>query len=211
MLIRIIYILLFVYSIYAYRRVSRAFKALCLLIWITVVCEYLAYFYYPQPSISAVFGHLYTLGIIVPFYLLFREFLHDQNAWKIMRWIFAIVFLICFFNSVYIESFQLMPTINMNVISLSVILCTLFCYLKMLKQPTSISLVMQSMFWLCTSFLMYHTASFFVFTLSNYFYKNNFSSYLLQEINVVMCCLYYPALGFSLWLNSQESTNERST
>ncbi len=208
--IRLTYILLLVWSLILYKKLSRSFKWVAIMIWLTILHETIA-FVLKRVELPNTFGsHIYSIALVPLFYIIYDRFLKQIPGWPWIRFVYFVVFLFCILNSIFVQSTKIIPSYNLNALSLVVIASSLLFYLKMLKEPISSPIQHQSQFWLNTAILFYHSSSFVIFSLTNHFHLNNYSLSQLKYMNIIMCCVYYPALGYSLWLNAKEMNRERS-
>lgn len=206
--IRIIYLILLLWSIFLFKKVSRPFQWVTVMIWVTVVCEAYAFTLKMMRLPNTIGTHFYSIALVPIFYLIYNSFLKNISGWIWMRFIYLIVFIFCIINSLYVQSPGIIPSYNLNALSLLVITSALLFFLNMLKEPVSSPILRQSKFWMNTAVLFYHASSFVIISLMNHFHSNNFSLSYLKYTNIVMCCIYYPVLGMSLWLNSKERLND---
>jgi hypothetical protein len=203
-IIIIIYVCVSILGIVHYKNLSDAFKGVAWFLWFTsfieIVMGAMAYAQIPNTPIA----HIYTILIGPAYFLIYRHLLNSTSGWRWIQLLFILLFIFCIINSLILEKSPLMPTHGINADNLVVITCALLLYLKMLSEPGEKPLWYHSIFWLNTGIFFYNCSTFFVFTMLNHFYRNQYSTDLLSTTNFVMCCVFYIILGFSLWLNYRE-------
>jgi|GEM_PF-6633316 hypothetical protein len=207
---RIIYILLLFFSISFYPKVTKPFKWLCYFIWITILNESIA-FTLNQLGQKNTFGSPFynTVGLFL-WYLIYNNSLARTASWKWMRFFYVLVFIFFIINSLFWQKLNMLPTYSLNLKALLLIASSLLLFLHMLNEPDKRSIFEQSTFWMNSAVLVYHATTFVTFTITNYLYLNNYPTMIHGHINLVMCWIYYPILGLSLWLNAKEVKHARS-
>jgi len=189
----------------AFSKLSSPYKWVAALLWITSISEFSSLAIYMIWKFNAPIAHLYAALCVVIYYKIYEALLHGRKGWSLIRILFALLLVFCIINSCFIQSIYILPTHSVNATSLLVVTCSLMVFVNMLDEPVSTSLWRQSKFWLNASVFFYHTTSFVVWTVPNYFQANQIMSEIPQYLVPVMCCFFYAALAVSLYLNKREN------
>lgn len=205
------YLILLSGSIYGYTkfsRLSRAFKFLVILVSLITVSE----------TISRILA--YTITITVPAYhfliplqiigytLIFKELFISKYIQKTLIGIGIFVFIISISKSI-VSGLGSFPSLNISVLSLQLILSSLYLFFQIIQNPTESSIFKISQFWLAVGTLIFYAGTFTIFTLSEYIILKGYQMPKWKSaLNTILNCILYGSYFVSFYLESRNPQAE---
>lgn len=196
-----IYIFIVLIGFLLYKKLDAMFK---IILWIIVyinIHENQSFLFQFLEN-SQVAAHLFCVVMTTLFFLVFRTLLKTSKMWHYLKVLFLIALIAIIGNSLFLQDIHTLPTISINIFQLFVVInaCTLFLHL--LNEPNSIPIFRDAVFWFNTSTFIYYSTSYFIFTIPYYLISKHINVNTLGGINMTMCLIYYPIIGYTFYLNA---------
>ena len=159
---------------------------------------------------SQFFVHLYCVIMAILFFGIYSTLIKSSAQLRPIQVFSGFSLVAIILNTIFLQDMYTMPTIGINILQLLVIFnaCMLFMYL--LDKPNSIPMIRDAVFWFNTSTFIYYATSYFIFTIPYFLISNQISVNTTGSINVFLCWLYYPIIGYSFYLNANRAKYETS-
>ncbi|MFN0031542.1 MAG: hypothetical protein ACKVOR_05230 [Flavobacteriales bacterium] len=186
-----------------WQSLSVLFRLVATMFWLTSLVDVLARLTKSPNSNNLWLYHIYNLALSLLFGFIFQQLLGKQKQWKWLKYFFVALLVWGLLNVLFVQSLAELPSYLITPLNLLVIISALLVLRYMLDEPESRILLKQSRFWLCAAFLIYQSSSLFYWTIYNYLSFE--SGGMLLQVNVLMCLIYYSALGWSVELNAREN------
>jgi hypothetical protein len=198
----ILLISVLVFGIIQFRRLSGRFKILLYLLIIVLVSEISSRILVVKLETSLPTYH-FLIPIQVVVYGLIYAYPYKNKTMTYLS--FGICFLLCLFNTLFIQDIFDFPSYSLILLSTCLIISALLDFNRMLKVPTSIKLLSLPDFWFNLGTLLFYSMSFFVFSFLNegiQFYP------IIQLLYIVILNLFmYSSYGYSIYLDSRKKIN----
>ena len=189
-----------------YKKLSAPIRGLTHVILITLISEMTAeYLSYKKNNNSEVY-HFY---VIISFWLYFLIYynLFKSIRLKLIFFNLAILFTIfCVINSLFYEKLDNIPSINLMLNNVFLVILSLFCFKNLIDQNPFEDIRGNSFFWLNTSVLVYYTLQIFSWGIMNYLIKAHKNVMPLIIFGIFLSIIYYIALGVAILLDTKKSS-----
>lgn len=197
----LVYFLIILLGIFLYRRLDSTFRIVFWSIIYIIIHENNQYLL-PASSSTHLSAHLYCVVMCILFYAVFRTLMIKSSIWKYTNVIFAIVLTAMILNSLFLQDLRTLPTISINLLQLFVVIQSCIFFLYLLNQPNSIPIFRDAVFWFNTSTFIYYSTSYFIFTIPYFLITNHVKTDNTGAINIILCLIYYPIIGYTFYLNA---------
>ncbi|MEQ8910134.1 MAG: hypothetical protein RIC95_13135 [Vicingaceae bacterium] len=188
-----------------YRRFPKSFRLLTQLIILTFLVEFSSESLIQAEKIESnfIFYHLLQVIQLLYYALIYHELFEKLNQGKYKKralWLGSSLALLCFIISLSIQPFQFFPSYGSLLLSFFVIASSLLYYLKMMKTPSTITILKQAGFWFNSGSFFFYSVTFFVFGYFEFAQGTDkvtpiWVSNLIKSSNFIL----YLSLGLSLY------------
>ena len=186
-----------------YKRLSKGFRVLTILILCTLISE----------SIKKVYGNIYHNNMpiahiwgVLEFALYSATFYCLLNNSKIRKAIIVAVALMTvleIWNVLFFENLLQFPSLILNISQIVYVLYSLLLFRQMLLFPAEQSLFKQSLFWFNLNMLFYGTTMFLNFALTSYFIQHKLDMTALYYFSIVVNFIFYILIGISISIDNK--------
>lgn len=194
-----------------YKKLSKGFKTLAVLILCTLISE----------SIKKVYGKIYhnnmpvahIWAVIEYAFFSLTYFYLLTNRWVKKAIIASIVamFILEVVNVLFFEKLTQFPSLILEASHIVYVVYSLLLFRQMLLVPAEQSLFKQSLFWFNINVLFYATTMFLDFALLSYFIQNKLDALPLAYFALVVNFIFYIVIGISILMdNKKENVAEFS-
>jgi hypothetical protein len=200
-------LLLFLISIAGvarYKKLSPAFKTLTTLIIATFISETIKKIIGKIFHNSMPVAHLWAIMEYAFFSFVYYRLLEDRLVKKAIIASVFFMLLLEIVNFSFFETLLQFPSLILNVSQFIYVLYSLLLFRQMLLNPAEESLFKQSVFWFNLDMLLYCTAMFLDFALTDYFIKNNLDATILIYFSIVVNMLFYAVIGVSILIDNRK-------
>lgn len=205
------YLILLSGSIYGYtkfNRLSRAFKFLVILVSLITISE----------TISRILAYTITLTVpvyhfliplqIIGYTLIFKELFLSKNIQKAIIGIGFFVLITSISKSI-VSGLGSFPSLNITVLSLQLILSSLYLFYQIVQNPTERNIFNISQFWLAVGTLIFYAGTFTIFTLSEYIILKGYQMPEWKEpLLTILNYILYGSYFVSFYLESRNPQAE---
>ena len=196
-------------GIVRFKKLTIPFKLITILIIYTFASEIISrIFSYKFRNSSPVY-HLY-IPIQFALLLLVYFFLFQWKNWRYTGLILFIFLVLCFTNTIFLQSFFRFPSNIILISSCFFIGASLSFFKRMLNSVGDENLFKQSVFWFNTGILIFFTCTFLFWGIYNYLLKDHISTKPISTIVYFINILFYAMVGTALILdnNKKNKLNE---
>jgi hypothetical protein len=204
------YFLIAILGIVVFRKLSFQFRFVLAIQVYIALHEYFLSGFATTPYGMQFFVHLYCFVLSLLFYKVYSTLIVSEFLLRIVRIVSGLSVALIILNSIFLQGMDTMPTISINILQLMVITNACLLFLHLLDKPNSIPLNRDAVFWFNTSTFVYYCASYFIFTIPYYLIINQVNVDVPSFINLNLCLIYYPIIGYSLYLNANRAKYETS-
>ncbi|MFK8046279.1 MAG: hypothetical protein AB8B72_12360 [Crocinitomicaceae bacterium] len=190
-------------ALWKYRKLSKAFKYLALLLVITLMSEITAKVLEVKIGSSfSVYHFLIVGGMILNFFIYLNILVLKKLSFLMVLGLTVVLIILTVYNSVYIQPSYQFPSNGIMLHCFQTIFLALLLFLNMLKFPVKTALFKQPAFWLNTGNLVFYGVTFSVFAFYNFFYQsvggNSAGFNLVYLANILL----YSSYAYAILLNS---------
>jgi hypothetical protein len=192
-----------------YKKLSKAFKILTVLILCTLISE----------SIKKVYGKIYHNNMPVAhiwavieyafFSLTYFYLLTNKRVKKAIIVSTVAMLILEVVNVLFFEKLTQFPSLILEASHIVYVVYSLLLFRQMLLFPAEQSLFKQSLFWFNINVLFYATTMFLDFALLSYFIENKLDVIPLAYFALVVNFIFYIVIGISILMdNKKENITE---
>jgi hypothetical protein len=192
-----------------YKKLSKAFKILAVLILCTLISE----------SIKKVYGKIYHNNMPVAhiwavieyafFSLTYFYLLTNKRVKKAIIVSIIAMLILEVVNVLFFEKLTQFPSLILEASHIVYVVYSLLLFRQMLLFPAEQSLFRQSLFWFNINVLFYATTMFLDFALLSYFIENKLDVIPLAYFALVVNFIFYIVIGISILMdNKKENITE---
>ncbi|ASU32363.1 hypothetical protein [Mucilaginibacter xinganensis] len=185
-----------------FKKLSKGFKALTVLILCTLISE----------SIKKVYGRIYHnnmpiahIWAVIEFALFSLTYFYLLKSTRVKNIIIAstiVMLMLEIVNVLFFEKLTQFPSLILEASHILYVVYSLLLFRQMLLFPTEQSLFKQSLFWFNINVLFYATTMFLNFALLSYFIENKLELAPLVYFGVAINLIFYVVIGISLLIDN---------
>ncbi len=205
----VIYIAIMVFGLINYKKLDATFRVVFWTIVYINLHENQTYLF-PFLSETQLPAHLFCVIMTALCFFTFQTLMKASPIWKFMQLFFVIVLIAIILNSIFFQDIDTFPTIGVNLFQLFFVINSGSFFFQLLNRPNSIPIFRDAVFWYNTSTFIYYSTSYFIFTIPYFLISHEISVNTTGVINIVLCLIYYPLIGYALYLNANRAKYETS-
>jgi hypothetical protein len=189
-----------------YRKLTVPFKLLTICIIFTFVLEVIGEFFAFNNKNNSFLSHIESLTNY--FFYSFTFFYLFENK-QIRKMILISIGIVCVFfiiNALFIQSFKkIFPTNVLLISNIFYIIFSLLLFKQMLRNPSNMSIIRQSIFWFNTGILIFSTTMFLNLGLIGYYAEHHWGKGSLYYFWAGSVYTFGILIGFSLLIDNKKA------
>jgi hypothetical protein len=185
-------------SICFFRRLTIHYKILCFFVFGTVIIEAFSYLFWLKKQNNLFMFNFYAiweLGLISLFY---GSFLNNRLK-KFISLLFITFSSFWIVDTFFISGVAQFSTYAKPIENITITLFAMYFFYKQFRQMKIINLRRDPSFLINTAFLIYFSATFYLFALSNYIMNESALTYVIWEVHTLLAWFYYSMIALALW------------
>lgn len=143
--------------------------------------------------------HLYTVLEFSLIWLFFYQFFNSFYSKKGMVVLLCTFVLLAILNAIFLQNIFSFNTNVRSMESILVIALSLLAFYKIINELDTRDPTQQPVFWIGAGFLVYFAGNLVVFSLSNYFSKNNHLLSVSYGIHAILMVILHCFFSVGLW------------
>ncbi|MCP9768343.1 hypothetical protein EGI22_10495 [Lacihabitans sp. LS3-19] len=143
--------------------------------------------------------HIYTVFEFFIIWLFFFKYFNNFYSKKRMKILLIVFIFFAIFNSIFIQKIYTFNTYVRSLESLIIVALTLLTFNKIINELDTRYPTQQPVFWINSGFLFYFSGNLVVFTLSNYFSKDNHLLSVSWGIHAILMVILNCFIAIGLW------------
>ncbi len=198
-----IYIVVAIISAFLLKRTDGAFRYVALYIIFTAITEWLSIILIKIFRSNTIALNGFVVIMVFLYYFIFKKLWARDKYWNVQNGFFITVIVSLIATTFFFKNKDDFPWIQILMLSLIIIYNSLLVLRQMLDEPVETSIFRQSKFWLCSIVFIYYACTFFYWCMYNLL--NNEALDYMMMFNTILCCVFYPVLTYSVYLNTIEN------
>ncbi|HEY8930672.1 MAG TPA: hypothetical protein VIM55_15825 [Mucilaginibacter sp.] len=189
-----------------FKKLSKAFKVLTVVILCTLLSESIKKIYGQKYHNSMPVSHIWAVIEFVLFSLVYYQLI--TTAWVKKAITISMLFMVVLevANLLFFEKINQFPSLILEASHIIYVCYALLLFRQMLFFATQQSIFKQSLFWFNINMLFYATTMFLNFALLSYFVENKLDVVPLYYFSIVINFIFYIVIGFSLSIENEKMT-----
>ncbi|RZK54209.1 MAG: hypothetical protein EOO91_16295 [Pedobacter sp.] len=195
----IIVLVVFLSGAWKFKKLSPAFKVLCLFMGITFISEVLSRVLIAKSQSSMPLYHIYSPIQYICFAIAFYYVFSNQTLKKLMVFSIPCMLIIGALNTIFLQSLNRFPT-NFLILMLSIfILCSLLLFKQLFEKDEQE--LKKSIIYFNGTLLVYSAVVLLNLGLTNYFIKHQIDNKISRDIIYYITLLFYGTIGVTFKLD----------
>jgi hypothetical protein len=198
-------------AIIRYKKLTPPFKILTWAVLVTFLLTITSKFYSQKYKENYPIQHLECISGYIFYALIYYHLFKNVITKKLILISIGVVCIFFVINMIFLQPFNSMFPSNVSVLTQALYtVFSLLLFKEMLSYPLSSSITKQSIFWYNTAVLIYATTMFFIFGLTNYFVKSNFSDNSVFYLWYFILYIFHILIGISILTDNKEITSNNA-
>lgn len=170
-------------TLYLRRQIPLYLKLFPVLLAITLTVEIIGWLRSKNGEDATMLFYLFSVFEFVFYFFILYHIIRTRKARRVVIYLMAIYPVVALFN-IYFVQVNAIPSISYSLGCLLVVGICIYYFYELFHLPTSVNLIREPAFWVCTGLLFYYICSFPLFGLSSLLLTA--SSIILQNISTIL-------------------------
>lgn len=187
-----------------YKRLSKSFRILTMLILCTLISESVKKIYGKTYLNSMPVAHVWAIIEFAFFSVIYYSFLNGSGIKRLITFLIPGMLVLEILNLLFLENFAHFPSLILEASHIVYVVYSLLLFRQMLLYPAEQSLFKQSLFWFNINMMFYATTMFLNFALMSYFVQNKLDAVPLVYFSIVVNFIFYIVIGISIVIDNKK-------
>ncbi|MES2108901.1 MAG: hypothetical protein V4577_09155 [Bacteroidota bacterium] len=188
-----------------YKKLSKAFRILTILILCTLISEATKKVYGKIYHNNMPQAHAWAVIEFSLFSLTYYFLVIDARIKRLILFIIGGMVVLEIANVIFFEKLTQFPSLILEASHIVYVIYAVTLFRQMLLSPTEQSLFKQSLFWFNINMLFYATTMFLNYALLSYFIENKLDIVPLVYFALVINLIFYIVIGISLLMDNKKA------